>query len=123
MSVCMTQVKLEVNKSSYLQLKSKAPLYGCITTSVRSRLWSGSDHHSDPSSAQGYLIQKLKQDYGSCLSITEDFVLKAALHGRTPSICKMLSKLILLFHMKEKGASVYVNKKHGSKGQFWSFKL
>lgn len=50
----MTQVKLEGNKSSYLQspnwlLKSKAPLCGCINTSLRSRFWSESDHHSDPS--------------------------------------------------------------------------
>lgn len=124
----MTQVKLKINRSSYLQslnwlLKSKAPLCGCITTSVRSRLWSGSDHHSDPSSAQGNLIQKLRQDYGSCQSITEDFALEAALHGRTPPICRMLSKWILLFHAKEKGASVYVNKQYEGKGQDWSFKL
>lgn len=83
MSVCMTQVKLEVNKGSYLQslkwlLKSKAPLCGCITVSVRRRLWSGSDHHSDSFSAQGNLIQKLRQDYGTHLSITEDFALEAA---------------------------------------------
>lgn len=128
MSVCMTQVQLKVNKGSYLQslnwlLKNKAPLCGCITTSVKNRLWSGSDHQSDPSSAQGNLIQKLRQDYGSCLSITEDSALEAVLQGRTPSIFKMLNKWMLLFHMKEKGASVYVNKQYESKGQVWCFKL
>lgn len=35
----------------------------------------------------------------------------------------MLNKWILLFHTKEKGASVYVNKQYESKGQAWFFKL
>lgn len=117
----MTQVKLEVNKGSYSQslnwlVKSKAPLCGCITTSVRNRLEQVrpllrsffSSGKSDP---------EIRQHYGSLLSITEDFSLEAALQGRTPSTCKMLNKWILLFLMKEKGASVHVNKQYESKGQ------
>lgn len=128
MSVCgMTQVKLEVNKGSYSQslnwlLKSKASLCGCIPTSVRNRLeWVRPLLRSFFSS--GKSDPEIRQDYGSLLSIREDFALEAALQGRTPSICKMLNKWILLFHPKEKGASVYVNKQYESKGQAWFFKL